>query len=749
MATGFLSKLGERFVLCLGLAAMLGPFLVGVPSCGAANAEGAVVQAELAKEPIVGAINQTEVGTSPVVPRRIGSVDIGQGRAVIATDGLVKKLRYFTMDDPPRLVVDLYGARPVFGQQRFPLGEGFTILRVGTDSEKTRFVFDGSGVVLPSYQVAKTGDGVVVSWETAADAPPVQATPVQAAVAGGPISIEAMDFLVSNGKSLFTVTLSRPGELIPLDRMGNIVRFGVKNAHLSQRFRRSFDSSSFPSAVRMITPYTVVRGNSEEVRFAAELKEVVPMDLTMSGTTLVFAVENGNYADRNGAADDIEIKSVPLPAAKSRPVATVRHAIEVAEAAPGEANHSVAADLEAGRRQGRYTGTKVSLVFEDADIRKIFQLLGEVSNLNLVLGEEVKGSLSLRLIDVPWDQAFDLVLEMKELGKLQDGNIVRILPRKKIAEMDEARLTATRTKEKLEDLITVAIPVSYAPLESLEKPVKDRLTDRGKYNLDKSNKQLIIIDVPSSVEAIRGLISMIDSPVRQVMIEARIVEVSSNFSRDLGLKWGITNASDHSISNVGLGGSLLIPPAAVAASSNFSGLGSLFSYSGLSNTVIDMRIAAAETAGNARIISKPRVVTLNGEEATISQGTSIPYQTVSDEGTKTEFVDANLELKVTPIINPDNSVIMDIEATNNQPSIQSPDLATAPSIDKKEARTKVLVRDGETTVIGGIFVESESFSSTGVPVLMNIPVLGHLFKSTNKTNDRRELLVFITPKILE
>jgi type IV pilus assembly protein PilQ len=767
MATGFLSKLGKGFVLCFGLAVLLGPLAVAVPSCGAASAEEAVAQEAPAKEPVTEAIVPPEAAASHTTIQKINSVDIGKGRVSILTDGMVQKLRYFSLESPKRLVVDLYNARPAFVQRQFSLEEGFTNLRIGGDSGKTRFVFDAEENGFPSFQVVKMDSGVSITWGTTEAAPDAQEPPVAVATtepvtspkkvesqetAGALISIEAMDFLIRDGQSLFTVTLSRPGELVPLDRMGRIVRFGIKNAHLSQRFRRSFDCSSFPSAVKIITPYTVVRGRSEEIRFAAELKAAVPVNLTMNGNTFVFAVENGDYGAKDSGSDDIEIKSVPLPAAsKEQTTSGVRHAIETAEGPSAKENEPVAASvatvLEAGRTQTRYTGTKVSLVFDDADIRKIFQLLGEVSNLNLILGEEVKGNISLRLIDVPWDQAFDLVLEMKELGKLQEGNVIRILPKKMIAQMDEARMTAARTKERLEDLITVAIPVSYAPLENLEKPVKDRLSDRGRCTLDKGNKQLIIIDVPSSVEAIKKLIGMIDTPVRQVMIEARIVEVSTTSELKFGVKWGISNTSDNSSSSIGLGGGFLIPPANITDTS-VGGVGSIFSYNGLSSTIIDMRLSAAESAGDARIISKPRVVTLNGQEAVISQGTSIPYQTTTDEEIKTEWIDANLELKVTPVINPDNSVILQIKATNNQPSTTLY-VAEMPAVDKKEAKTTVLVKDAETTVIGGIFVEQENFSTTGVPFLMDIPVLGHLFKSTSKTLDRRELLVFITPKILE
>jgi type IV pilus assembly protein PilQ len=236
------------------------------------------------------------------------------------------------------------------------------------------------------------------------------------------------------------------------------------------------------------------------------------------------------------------------------------------------------------------------------------------------------------------------------------------------------------------------------------------------------------------------------------MIEARIVEASYTFSRQLGVKWGISNETGGAEPNfnIGLGGSFIISPPDLG-DVGAAGLGSGFTFGniGIDDTIIDLRISALESSGHGKIISKPRVVTLNGETAKIAQGTSIPYSTVSDEGTQTEFVDANLELEVTPVINPDNSIILEIKATNNQPSSESPDLSTAPSIDKKEAESKILVKDGETTVIGGIFVENETNGQSGVPLLMNVPLLGHLFRSTSKIIDRRELLIFITLNILE
>ena len=684
--------------------------------------------------------------------KTVESITVEKNRAVFDTDGLIEKYRHFGLKNPQRLVLDIYGVQPGFQDRSFKLESGFDRLRVGPYGDKTRFVFDSTGGSLPSYDIQEKGNHLVVTW---GDGNNETSVAYDDSDNNEHLSIKAIDFMVEDGKSLFVVTLSRPGELINAVKKGNIVRFGVKDADLSRRHRRAFDSSSFPSAVQMITPYSVVQGETKEVRFAAELKGDVPYSLALQGEKLVFEVENGPY----GATDQ------PHPAAmKEQMVVAVP---EKAPAAVGfDSGYTVPASQPKPHVVGLstniqeetfaekvYSGEKISLVFDDADIRKIFNLIGEVSDMNIIVAEEVKGTISLRLIDVPWDQALDLVMETKELGMLQAGNVVRILPKKQIRSMNESKFTAARAMEKLENLSTEVIPVSYTDLKNIEKPVKEILTERGNVTLDNRNKQIIVTDVPSVLGEVKTLVKILDTPERQVMIEARIVEASSTFSRQLGVKWGnsYTNVAEEVSFDVGLGGSFLIPPP-VAGSVGSAGLGSGFSFGnvfGINNLTLDLRISALESAGHGKIISKPRVATLNGETAKIAQGTSIPYSTVSDEGTKTEFIDANLELLVTPVINPDNTIILEIKATNNQPSSESPDLSSAPSIDKKEAQTKILVRDGETTVIGGIFVENETSSQTGVPLLMSVPVLGHLFKSTSKSVDRREMLIFITPKILE
>ncbi|MHB8708549.1 MAG: type IV pilus secretin PilQ, partial [Desulfuromonadales bacterium] len=309
-------------------------------------------------------------------------------------------------------------------------------------------------------------------------------------------------------------------------------------------------------------------------------------------------------------------------------------------------------------------------------------------------------------------------------------------------------------KEEVDEgvLETRAFSISYSKVDDVKKFLEELKSKRGTISPDPRNKQLIIKDVPSVLEQMAEMIKRVDRPERQVMIEARIVEANTNFSRDLGVKWTFEstdkmNNDDVYSTALGLGGAFLIPVTTPAA----AGAAASVAFGALEGNIdVDLRLSALESSGNGKIISTPRVTTLNGEKALISQGTKIPYTTVSDQGTETSFENAELKLEVTPEINPDGSVILDIKASNSAVgSIVPTGTGNAISIDEKKAETKVLVRDGQTTVIGGIFVEDERDAATGVPWLKDIPFFGHLFKSSIKTKDRRELLIFITPRILE
>lgn len=682
----------------------------------------------------------------------VESVETGDSQTLLRADGRIGKFRYFSLAGPPRLVVDIYDVKPGFRQRSFDLGQEFRQIRVGTYKDKVRFVFDAESGGLPDYSVSRADDGIGVYWGSGAH--PVSKTAPE--VLEVPVMIKNLDFSVEDGLSVFTVSLSGKAEIIEPEGEDDIIRFGVKDATIDRDLRRSIDTSAFPSAVRLITPYPVLVKDGQDVRFAVELKGPVPYRLESNGRTLRFIVENGPFAEPLSAeAEKMEVAVPPQTAvAETAPVSAEQEKAGEEKPEPAyEPFTGTGSPIEviSGKGKGKYTGEKITLVFDNADVRRIFQLIAEVSDLNIIVGDEVGGTITLRLIDVPWDQALDLILDIKDLGMIQEGNVVRVLPSDKIREMRQAELKAVQEERELEPVTTEVITVSYTGLENVTGPAGELLTERGKITPDDRNKQLIVTDIPAVVEEIKKLVDILDTPEKQVMIEARIVEARTNLTRDLGITWAFSYAADDVNSvddlntvDIGGGGSFIINPSVGAGG---LGTGITFGQLGVSSSVLDLRLSAAETAGQSKVISKPRVTTLNGEAATISQGTTIPYQSVSDQGTKTEFVDATLSLEVTPVINPDNSVILTINAANNTPTTVSG--ATAPGINKKEASTKVLVRNGETTVLGGIFTESNSTSDQGIPFLMRLPIIGHLFKSSNKQNDRSELLVFITPRILD
>ncbi len=700
-------------------------------------------------------------GNSPA--KTLGSVQVGRGEVVFYADGEVGKVKHFTLQKPGRLVVDFYGVAAGFKEKTFPLNSGFNEIRVGTYPQKLRFVFDAQSSQIPEYSIKKEGNTLSVVWgsETGMPVPAANAVPAPAVVSkkaiNGDVAITDVNFTVDNDKSILAIGLSGPADIVEPVVRGNILQFGIKRASISRQHRRTIDPSVFPSSVRLITPYTVRSNGVGEVRFAVEMKSVQAYEFRRENNPLLLVLDNGPYAEPLHSG--VERKVIPVEASRTSEGRTAPAAFDVDRSmafAGVDAPGSLYMDPDSItiQRSKAYVGQKISLVFDDADIRNILQLIGEVSDLNIIVSDEVKGNVTLRLVDVPWDQALDLVLEIRELGKLQDGNILRILPAVKIRQLQQEQFAAARAKEKLEDLVTDLVPVNYTDVESLVKSCEKRLSDRGKVIGDVRDKKLIITDIPSVVADIKQLVRMLDTPVRQVLIEARIVEASATFSRDLGVNWGLSyqhnpgsgiDGNDASISG---GGTLIGIP--VGPGQVTSGLisGLTFGQVGIDKTVLDLRLAALEQSGHGRIVSTPRVSTLNGEEAEVAQGTEIPYLSVSEDGTKTEFKKAELSLKVTPEINPDGSVILEIEAKNDSRGANT-GLAEAPAIDTKRATTKVLVKDGETTVIGGIFIQDKQESVSGVPWLMNIPVLGYLFKSRSVSEERRELLVFITPRILD
>ncbi|MGE4650897.1 MAG: type IV pilus secretin PilQ, partial [Myxococcota bacterium] len=417
---------------------------------------------------------------------------------------------------------------------------------------------------------------------------------------------------------------------------------------------------------------------------------------------------------------------------------------------------------EGGLMDGKqYVGRRISLDFKDVPIDDVLRLIAEVSDLNVIAGDEVDGSITVRLVDVPWDQALDVVLLTHGLGFVRVGNVLRIAPTTSLAEEEELRLQERRAKERLEDLMVKLQPVNYADVKKVSSMIGQLLTPRGTVNVDERTNTLIIKDIPSVIDEATALVKAVDTMTPQVMIEAKIVEANLDFSRELGSTWSF---GTNPLTEGTMGGRDFRPfPGAGSGLLGGGGSGVLFGNpitagpTGLMNMAahifdskfnVELQLQAAESNGDGKVISSPRIVTLDNSEASIEQGVSIPFQTFENGDAQLEFVDAVLQLKVTPHITADQSIIMDIEVSRNAPDDSVFTLTGSPAIAKNQVKTETLVKDGQTLVLGGIYVIDKSERQSRVPFLSDIPLLGKAFNSNEVSDSRKELLIFVTPRIV-
>jgi type IV pilus assembly protein PilQ len=416
----------------------------------------------------------------------------------------------------------------------------------------------------------------------------------------------------------------------------------------------------------------------------------------------------------------------------------------------------------AGER--RFTGNPVSLDFQGADLRAVLRTFSEISGLNIVIDPAVSGSVDVALRDVPWDQALDIILRANKLGYLVDGTIVRIAPLTVLSEEESQRRKLTDEQALAGELRVLTKTLSYAKAEELTPLLtKSALSQRGTVNFDVRTNTLIITDLPDRLTTATDLINTLDRAQPQVEIEARIVQVNKNFQRQLGVQWGFNGRVDPALGNTtplafpnsgsltgatggvtgGTGGTATAVNLPVAGASSGVGL-RLGSVNGAFN--LDVALTALESTGNGRVLSTPRVSTQNNVEAEIKQGTQIPIQTVANNTVTVQFKDAALVLKVTPQITASNTVIMKISLENGQADF-SKAVNGIPPINTQSANTSVLVNDGQTTVIGGIYLSTEQYQTDRTPGLGMIPLLGWLFKRDLAKDESTELLIFITPRI--
>ncbi len=460
------------------------------------------------------------------------------------------------------------------------------------------------------------------------------------------------------------------------------------------------------------------------------------------------------------------IQAPPAPA-PADPPATVEQAEPAAAGFSGTAP-AYAASGAPQRRE--YSGRRITLEFHDIEVRNLLRLIADVSKKNIVVADDVQGRVTVSLKNVPWDQALELVLKTKGLDKEEMGNVIRIAKFEEIAKEQEARAKAAAARAPLIPLKVRLIPVNFAPAKEIAARVKEVLSERGTVSTDDRTNVLIVKDIQEALARAEGLVRNLDTEIPQVRIESRIVEASSNFAKQIGVQWGGNAGFAQTTGNpTGLifpniatagGGSGGGPTTGTANNPNYAvnlpapvgqgsggALGFVFGSAGGAFN-LNLRISALENSGVVKTISAPSVATVDNKEATIGQGISIPFSQTSAAGVNTTFIEAKLELKVTPHVSADGSILMKIKVTNNQPNPQLTGANGQPSISKREADTEALVKDGETTVIGGIYTRQTANRSNDVPFFSKIPVLGWFFRSKTDSDDHTELLIFITPRIL-
>jgi type IV pilus assembly protein PilQ len=675
-------------------------------------------------------------------PVKLESIDVqtlsgSQVQLKLHMDGPAPEPLPFTIDKPARIAFDLPNTTLALAQRRIDVrSSGVDTVVAAEANGRVRLVVNVDSL-LP-YTTKVDGNNIIVTLGTQPGADVGKPATARAgsgpaaAVAPAERAIRTIDFRRgSDGTGRVIVQLTDPRTPVNVRQEGNQIVVDFAGTLMPKNLMRRYDVQDFATPVQTVDAVRV-EGSSRLV-------------ITSQGDFEQLAYQSDNQYT-------IEIK----PSLKR----------------------------SAQEEKKEYTGERLTLNFQDIDVRSVLQLLADTSGQNIVVSDSVTGNLTLRLQNVPWDQALDIVLRTKGLDKRRQDNVIIIAPTEELASREKAELSAHKEVQDLSPVHTEFLQVNYAKVVDLAKLIKPGnakdsiLSPRGTLSIDERTNTLLVQDTSEKLQEVRRLVQALDVPVKQVLIEARIVVVSDQFERDLGVRFGVTTAQ--SVGNNGLlavtGGNAGSDTIVQSAITNLNAGGSAFPVTlptldnryqvnlpaaningsiGVSlltgSTLVDLELSAAQNEGKSETISSPRVITANQKQATILQGVEIPYQESASSGaTTTQFKNAVLSLKVTPLITPDNRVIMDIDVSDDSvgQQVTSATGGTVPSIDTREVITQVLVNDGQTVVLGGILETTKTKQANKIPFLGDIPILGYLFRSTVDINDKTELLIFITPKIL-
>jgi type IV pilus assembly protein PilQ len=629
----------------------------------------------------------------------------------------------FTINTPPRIAFDFPNTANGLGKSMQEFAEGdlrsANIVQAGS---RTRLVVNLHQML--AYDTKIDGNNLLITLQGKAVAAAPAATSARFAEAKAGVqqhSLRDIDFRRGkNGEGHIQVDLSDPGVGIDIHQQGTTLIVDFLKASLPHNLQRKLDVVDFATPVQGVDTFT----QGDNVRMVIEPKGL--------WEHAAYQTDNKFIVEVKPIADD-----------------------------PNK--------LVKGSQTG-YAGEKLTLNFQKIDVREALNVIADFTELNMVISDTVSGNLTLRLKDVPWDQALDIILQSRGLDMRKNGNVIQVAPREEIAAKEKIDLAARQEISDLEELRTESFQLSYqkgdAMVALLASDKQRILSKRGSAVVDPRTNTLFIQDTPSRLEEARKLIKQIDVPVRQVMIEARIVEANNRFGRELGVRMGYNATNDFKVAgNLRGQTGANIPPAAsplgqagvkpnintpnvnlpaAAAAGTFS----LMLLNSNLTKMLSLELTALETDGQGKIISSPRVVTADQVEANIEQGTEVPYQQASSSGaTTTAFKKATLSLKVKPQITPDDNVMMDVNVTKD--SVGATTFNGVPTIDTNKVTTQVLVENGGTVVIGGVYAQTDTTTVNKVPVLGDVPVLGGLFRNTNRVDNKTELLIFISPKIMK
>lgn len=649
-------------------------------------------------------------------------------------DEAVTAPRGYTIEQPARIALDLPGVANKLGVKNKELGVGNArSVTVVEAKDRTRLIINLS--TLAPYSTRVDGNNVLVvvggtaaqASKSSASSVPTLSKPSMAVASGRAVS--GIDFQRGEaGEGNVVIQLSDPSVTADIQEQGGKIRVSFAKTQLPENLRVRLDVKDFA------TPVQFVSASSSQERASIDIEPVGFYDY------LAFQTDN-----------KLTISVKPL----------------------------TQDDVEKRRAERfAYTGEKLSLNFQDIDVRSVLQLIADFTDLNLVASDTVQGNITLRLQNVPWDQALDLVLKTRGLDKRKVGNVLLVAPADEIAARERQELEAQNQIAELAPLRRELIQVNYAKaadiaalFQSVAATEGSDVQERGTVTVDDRTNSIIAYQTQERLDELRRIVAQLDIPVRQVMIEARLVEASVGYDKSLGVRWGGAFVGDNNWSFYGKDGArgvdddgvLRLPGTDTVGSFTlddattnvpFVDMGAANSTSGIGigfltdNMILDLQLSAMEATGNGEVISQPKVVTSDKETAKILKGTEVPYQEASSSGATTvSFKEAALALEVTPQITPDNRIIMEVKVNKDEPDYENAVLGVPP-IKKNEVNAKVLVNDGETIVIGGVFSNTQSKSVEKVPLLGDIPFVGRLFRRDTVTESKNELLIFITPRIM-